>query len=121
MKTTGIRPQGCPEDSEEFARAIRDTIDFFNGKWKLPILGALIHGNYRFNELERMIPKITPRMLSKELRDLELNKVVKRTVYDTVPPTVEYSITPYGQSVGTVLKAMHKWGAEHRKKIAEKV
>jgi DNA-binding HxlR family transcriptional regulator len=111
----------CPDNPEEFTRAIRDTIDFFNGKWKLPILGALMHGSRRFNELERMIPKITPRMLSKELRDLEMNKVVVRAVYDTVPPTVEYTITPYGKSANTVLEAMHKWGVDHRKKILEKV
>ncbi|HEY1040124.1 MAG TPA: helix-turn-helix domain-containing protein [Bacteroidia bacterium] len=110
----------CPADPEEFARAIRDTIDFFNGKWKLPILGTLMHGSKRFNEMERLIPKITPRMLSKELRDLEMNKVVKRTVYDTVPPTVEYEITPYGLSINTVLLAMHTWGTEHRKKITGK-
>lgn len=110
----------CPADPEAFVMAIRDTIDFFNGKWKLPILGTLMHGSKRFNEMERMIPKITPRMLSKELRDLEINKVVKRTVYDTVPPTVEYEITPYGLSINTVLMAMHTWGVQHRKKITEK-
>lgn len=110
----------CPADPEKFALAIRDTIDFFNGKWKLPILGTLMHGSKRFNEMERMIPKITPRMLSKELRDLEMNKVVKRTVYDAVPPTVEYEITPYGLSVNTVLLAMHTWGVAHRKKITGK-
>ena len=110
----------CPADPEAFVLAIRDTIDFFNGKWKLPILGVLIHGSKRFNEMERMIPKITPRKLSKELRDLEMNKVVKRTVYDTVPPTVEYEITSYGLSINTVLMAMHTWGVEHRKKITGK-
>lgn len=110
----------CPADPEAYARAIHDTIDFFSGKWKLPILGVLMHGSKRFNEMERLIPKITPRMLSKELRNLEMNKVVKRTVYDTVPPTVEYEITPYGLSINTVLLAMHTWGVEHRKKITGK-
>lgn len=107
----------CPADPEAFALAIRDTIDFFNGKWKLPILGVLMHGKKRFNEMERMIPKITPRMLSKELRDLEVNKVVKRTVYDTIPASVVYEITEYGLSVNTVLMAMHTWGVEHRKQV----
>lgn len=116
-----VKKEGsCCAEAEDYARSIRDTIDFFSGKWKLPIIGVLMHGKRRFNELERMIPKITPRMLSKELRDLEINKVVKRVVYDTVPPTVEYEITAYGTSVKTVLNAMHKWGKDHRKKIIGK-
>ena len=105
--------------SSEFARAIRDTIDFFNGKWKLPILASLMGESRRFNEMERMIPKITPRMLSKELRDLEINKMIKRIVYDTIPATVVYEITPYGKSMDTVLFAMYEWGMEHRKRIIE--
>lgn len=103
-----------------FATAIRDTVDFFNGKWKLPILGALMGGKRRFSEMEKMIPKITPRMLSKELRDLELNKMVKRIVYNTIPATVEYEITPYGKSLDTICMAMYQWGIEHRKKIINK-
>jgi DNA-binding HxlR family transcriptional regulator len=74
----------------------------------------------RFKELERTIPKITPRMLSKELRDLELNKMVKRTVYDTVPASIEYELTPYGKTLDTVLMAMYHWGVEHRKKVIGK-
>lgn len=109
-----------PQCSEEFSRAIRDTLDFFNGKWKLPILGTLMRGSKRFGEMEKIIPKITPRMLSKELRDLEINKMIKRQVYDTIPATVEYEITEYGKSMDAVLVAMYKWGTNHRKKIKEK-
>jgi DNA-binding HxlR family transcriptional regulator len=109
-----------PECSEDFARAIRDTLDFFNGKWKLPILSTLMKGSKRFGEMEKIIPKITPRMLSKELRDLEMNKMIKRHVYDTIPATVEYEITEYGKSMDTVLFAMYQWGTEHRKRIKEK-
>lgn len=109
-----------PHCSEEFAKAIRDTLDFFNGKWKLPILGTLMRESKRFSEIEKIIPKISPRMLSKELRDLEMNKMIKRRVYDTIPATVEYEITEYGKSMDTVLLAMYKWGINHRKKIKEK-
>ena len=60
---------------------VRDTLDVLSGKWKLPILGALIFGKKRFKEIEREIPQITARMLSKELKDLEMNELVTRTVY----------------------------------------
>ena len=96
--------------------AVKDTINVINGKWKLPIISSLLFGKKRFKELEREIPKITPRMLSKELRDLEANAMVKRTVYDTVPVKVEYKLTPSGESFSKVLGVMLEWGLEHREK-----
>jgi DNA-binding HxlR family transcriptional regulator len=107
--------------SAEFAKAIRDTLDVISGKWKLPILGSLIGGKKRFKELERNIPKITARMLSKELRELEMNQLVKRTVYDTMPATVEYEMTAYGRSLDKVLYELREWGLQHRKRIIRKV
>lgn len=109
-----------PKCSVEFAMAVRDTLDFLSGKWKLPILGALMNGKKRFKELENTIEKITPKMLSKELRDLEMNQMVKRTVYDTTPITIEYEITEYGRSLDDVLLSMYNWGKEHRKRIISK-
>jgi DNA-binding HxlR family transcriptional regulator len=106
--------------SSEFAKAVRDTLDVISGKWKLPILGSLINGKKRFKELQRDIPKITARMLSKELRELEMNHMVKRTVYDTIPATVEYEKTAYGCSLDKVLYEMKEWGVQHRKKIIHK-
>ncbi|HSZ25737.1 MAG TPA: helix-turn-helix domain-containing protein [Cytophagaceae bacterium] len=96
---------------------IRDTLDVLSGKWKLPIIGSLFFGKKRFKELERDIPKITPRMLSKELRELEINQLVSRRVYDTIPATVEYEITEYGKTLSNVLDAMMDWGTIHRKRI----
>lgn len=119
-KETTAAATNTHQCSEDFARAIRDTLDFLSGKWKLPILGALMGGKKRFKELEREIPKITPKMLSKELRDLEINQMVKRTVYDTIPATIEYEIMPYGKSLENVLMAMNEWGVAHRKKIIGK-
>ena len=81
-----------------------------SGKWKLPIIGSLMFGKKRFRELERDIPKITPRMLSKELKDLELNGMVSRTVYDTIPVTVEYELTKSGFTLSEVLDKMMEWG-----------
>ena len=104
----------------QFVLPIRDTLDIINGKWKLPILGALMFGKRRFKELERDIPKITARMLSKELKDLEENQLVTRTVYNTRPVTVEYEVTLYGRSLDKVLMAMAEWGSEHRKRIMKR-
>ncbi|MBX2900288.1 MAG: helix-turn-helix transcriptional regulator [Cyclobacteriaceae bacterium] len=85
------------------------------GKWKLPIIGSLLYGKKRFRELEREIPKITPRMLSKELKDLEVNGIVTRTVFDTIPVTVEYELTKSGLTLNTVLESMIMWGLQHRR------
>ncbi len=102
-------------------RPVKDALEVLNGKWKLPIIIALSFGNKRFGEMSREIPKITDRMLSKELRDLEMNQLVKRTVYDTVPVVVEYSLTRYGESLEKVIDELRKWGTQHRKRIMNKV
>jgi DNA-binding HxlR family transcriptional regulator len=107
---------GC----SEFVIPIRDCLDILSGKWKLPILGSLIMGKKRFKELERDIPRITARMLSKELRELEMNQLITRTVYDTIPVTVEYEMAAYGKSLQKVLYEMKEWGVQHRKRIIGK-
>jgi DNA-binding HxlR family transcriptional regulator len=99
---------------------VRDALDILNGKWKLPIIISLMFGNKRFKEISKEIPNITDKMLSKELRDLEVNQLVKRTVYDTVPVTVEYSMTPYAQSLEKLIEELRLWGVQHRKKITGK-
>src|SRR5918994_4945835 len=95
---------------------VSDAIQVLSGKWKLPILISLTFGNKRFSEIAKDIPKITDRMLSKELREMEMNHLIKRTVYDTVPVTVEYSKTEYGDSLDSVIHELYKWGSKHRKK-----
>lgn len=102
--------------SDSFVLAINDTMNVLSGKWKLPIIASLLFGKRRFKELEREIPKITPRMLSKELRDLEVNGIVSRTVYDTIPVMVQYELTESGHSFEKVMDVMLEWGLEHRKK-----
>ena len=99
---------------------VSDAIQILSGKWKLPILISLQFGNKRFSEIAKDIPKITDRMLSKELRELEMNQLIKRTVYDTVPVTVEYSVTEYGDSLDPVIQELAKWGRQHRKRIMSK-
>ncbi len=104
--------KSCPV---QFVLAVNDTLNVINGKWKLPIIGSLLFDKKRFTEIQRNIPKITARMLSKELKDLEMNGVVKRTVYDSIPVAVEYELTSSARSLGDVLDKMLEWGLKHRK------
>jgi DNA-binding HxlR family transcriptional regulator len=96
--------------------AIRDTLDVVGGKWKLVLLTILRGGKKRFRELVREA-EISPRILSKELQELEINGLVSRTVCQTKPITVEYALTPYSETLKEVLEALNKWGLQHREKI----
>jgi DNA-binding HxlR family transcriptional regulator len=99
--------------------AVRDTLYVVNGKWKLLLLVSLMTGPKRFKELQRELESITPKVLSKELRDLELNGFIKRTVYDTTPVTVIYERTEYADSLGKVINEMREWGMKHREHIKQ--
>src|SRR5204862_1935930 len=99
---------------------VRDALDILSGKWKLPIIIALKFGNKRFSELAKQVHGITDKMLSKELRELEMNELVKRTVFDSVPVVVEYSMTPYGQTLEKLIEELQVWGTQHRKRILRK-
>lgn len=114
-KTTELN--GIIECPNSFVVAVNDTMNVLTGKWKLPIMATLISGKKRFKDIERQIPKITPRMLSKELRELELNGIVKRTVHDSIPVIIEYEFTDSGRKIKTVLDSMVEWGTQHRKGI----
>lgn len=96
---------------------VQDTQYVIGGKWKLPIIISIYHGNNRFNEILSSIPKITNRVLSKELKHLEENLLVSRKVYDDYPARIEYTLTDYCHSVAEVLESMEKWGKQHREKI----
>ncbi|WP_269235693.1 winged helix-turn-helix transcriptional regulator [Flavobacterium flavigenum] len=100
-------------------RAIKDAMETLSGNWKLPILFSLSGGAKRFKEITREIDGISDKMLSKELKDLETNHLVKRTVVDTFPPTVQYEITAHAETLFEVMKALRDWGQNHRKKIIE--
>jgi DNA-binding HxlR family transcriptional regulator len=100
--------------------AIKDTMDILGGKWKIQILGSLGFGKKRFGDLLRDVEGIAAKMLSKELKDLEINELVKRTVYDTKPVTVEYEITAYGKTLQKVVGEIAEWGVKHRKRVIGK-
>ena len=100
---------------------VRDALEVISGKWKLPIIISLMFGNKRFSQIAKEIPNITDKMLSKELRDLECNELVKRTVYDSIPVIVEYKLTDYGHSLKPVIEVLKNWGVAHRERIMGKV
>jgi len=101
--------------------AIRDTMDILAGKWKIRIIGSLSFGKKRFMELIANIEGIAAKMLSKELQELELNGLVKRTVLNTKPVTVEYELTTYGHSLKPVIDEIAAWGMQHRVKVIKAI
>lgn len=104
----------CPR---QFVLAVNDALNVISGKWKLPIIASLLSGQNRFKDLRDNIEKITPRMLSKELKELEMNGIVQRKVYDSTPVRIEYHLTESGRKITNVLDAMLDWGMQHRNKI----
>ncbi|MCW8313407.1 winged helix-turn-helix transcriptional regulator [Sphingobacterium thalpophilum] len=106
-------------DQAEELRALQDTLYFIGGKWRIPVINSLCNGSRRFREIERSIPGITTRMLSKELKDMELNKLLVRKVYPDIPVLIEYEPTEYCRTFGKIIQEMINWGREHRKKVIE--
>ena len=99
--------------------AIRDALFVLNGKWKLPLIFTILEKPRRFNEIQQSVPGITPKILSKELKDLEENGFIKRNVYPTTPVTVIYEITPYSHTLKSVLGELRAWGMQHKDMIKE--
>lgn len=95
--------QNCP---------VSATIHLIGGKYKALILWHLTDQTLRFNELHRLVPEATPKMLTQQLREMEDDGLIIRTVYPVVPPKVEYSLTERGRSLSPILGAMYDWGAE---------
>ena len=99
---------------KEYNCTFEITIDLIGGKWKPLIIWYLRDNRIkRFNELKRLMPQITQKMLTQQLRELEVDNLVKREVYPVVPPKVEYSLTELGQSLMPVLKMMCQWGEDY--------
>lgn len=99
---------------------LRFILQVLGGKWKLHILTTLYYGKKRFKELEREIEGISPKMLVKELKELEATGIVNRQTFNTVPITVEYSLTREGLTLKPVLAQMKQWAAEFKKKPGKK-
>ena len=114
MKNTNNDTLKC--DATTF-RAIHDALETLGGSWKLPILLSLTIGTKRFRQIAKEVEGISDKMLSKELKNLESTHFIKRTVHNTFPPTVEYTITEHAHTLYEVMVALRNWGVLHRKKI----
>jgi len=90
--------------------SVEATLNLIDGKWKIVILYKLLRGTLRFNEIRRLLPGVTQRMLTNQLRELEADGLVTRTVYAQVPPRVDYDLSALGRSLEPVLLAMKAWG-----------
>jgi DNA-binding HxlR family transcriptional regulator len=111
-----IKNDACPLR----LRASRDALEIIQGKWRIPIVISLTYGVKRFGEIQRDIGDVSPKMLSQELKALEENKIISRILYDSMPVTVEYSLTPLGQSMNKLLDELLNWGNHFRKEIVGK-
>ncbi|HEU4684559.1 MAG TPA: helix-turn-helix domain-containing protein [Nitrospira sp.] len=89
------------------------TAELIGGRWKIVILWHLFRGVKRFSELRRVLSGVSHKVLTQQLRDMERDGLILRTVYAEVPPKVEYSMTPRGMTLQPVVEAMHRWGVEH--------
>ncbi|MGH3822779.1 MAG: winged helix-turn-helix transcriptional regulator [Pseudonocardiaceae bacterium] len=96
---------------------VEAAMEVVGGKWKLAILKHLFTGTQRFGELSRAMPSVTPRMLTRQLRELEADGLVRRTVYPQVPPKVEYSLTEIGRSLEEIAGLLEDWGRQYRERI----
>ena len=110
-------PKPSAKECTRHLDAVGDALYVIGGKWKLRIIIALGEGNKRFNELQRAVTGISARVLSGELKDLELNGFVVRNVYDEKPVVVEYELTDYSDTLEDILRSLGEWGTRHRERI----
>lgn len=102
-------------------RAVQDSMDVLSGKWKIAILSSVCYYNKRrFSDILEDVEGISNKMLSKELKELELNRLIRRTVLDTQPVTVHYELTEHGKSLQGIINNLTEWGMKHRKEIIGK-
>ena len=101
--------------------AIQDAMDVLYGKWKISVISSIcFYKKRRFSDILHDVAGISNKMLSKELKELEINKLITRTVLDTQPISVQYQLTEHGNTLLTIINNLKDWGIQHRKKIIEK-
>lgn len=122
LKVTTIMTEiQCIPDNKQKLMAIQDSMDVLSGKWKISIISSICYFNKRrFSDILNDVTGISNKMLSKELKELEINKIVNRTVLDTQPITVQYELTEHGKTLQTIINNLSEWGQSHRKEIIGK-
>ena len=105
----------------EWIMPVRDALETLYGRWKLPIIISLTFGNKRFTQIAAEITGITDKSLSKELKELEVNQLIKRVIVESYPVRVEYQLTEHGKSLEKVLNELRNWGKVHRQTIIGRV
>ena len=109
-KDEDLKVEKCP---------VETALDVLAGKWKILILWYLRSETKRFNELQKLLPRTTQKMLIQKLRELEEDGIIHREVYPVVPPKVEYSLTEYGETLKPIIKQLYLWGEIHKKRVSK--
>jgi len=110
----------CLAGHKKEIMAVHDAMDVLNGKWKISIISSICYySERRFSDILNDVNGISNKMLSKELKELEMNKLIKRTVLDSQPVTVNYNLTEYGKTLQTIINNLADWGIKHRQVIIE--
>ena len=112
----GVRGSGKRRTAGKTGCAVEATLSVIGGVWKPVLLFHLQAGALRFNALCRLTPSATPRMITLQLRELESDGIIRRTVYPEVPPRVEYDLTPFGRTLEPILASMREWGASFQQR-----
>ena len=116
-----IKDEHLP-DRKQCADSLRNVVDalyVLNGKWKLAVILSLVQSSKRFNEIQHELGSISPKVLAKELKDLELNEFIQRKVFPTTPVTIVYEATAYSRTLKDVLAELNLWGANHRERVKQ--
>lgn len=106
-------------DCKRSIMAVHDAMYVLGGKWKISIVACLLFGPKRYSDILRDVAGISGKMLSRELKEMEINLLVNRSVSDTQPIMVTYALTEYGESIKPVIMILAEWGEEHRKSITK--
>jgi len=104
-------------EKKKYNISVEATLEVIGGKWKCVILCHLTHGKKRTSELKRLMPNITQKMLTQQLRELEEDGIINRIIYQQIPPKVEYELSDYGRSLQSILDALCNWGERHITKV----
>jgi DNA-binding HxlR family transcriptional regulator len=101
-------------NGKKYLYPIELSLNIIGGKWKIPIIWRLKERTLRYGELRKSLPKVTHKMLTQQLRELESDEIIVRKIYQEVPPKVEYSLTLLGKSIIPVIDLLNEWGEEYR-------